>query len=84
MTELVKKLKIIKNPTRKSARQLLYDINKPNYECEITNKGIVKVKIFKNGVPMSLNDKKIIKSIERDELEEDLKDIKKRRDDGDE
>jgi hypothetical protein len=57
--ELVRKLKVIKNPTRKSARQLLTDINKPNYECEITNKGIVKVKIFKNGVPMSLNDKNI-------------------------
>jgi hypothetical protein len=55
---LVKKLKIIKNPTRKSARQLLGDINKPNYECEITNKGIVRVKIFKNGVLRSLNEPK--------------------------
>jgi hypothetical protein len=79
MTEeiLVRKLKVIKNPTRKSARQLLNDINKPNYECEITNKGIVKVKIFKNGVPMSLNDKKS----ERDERDDDLKDFKRRQED---
>lgn len=55
---LVKKLKILKNPTKKSARDLLNDINKPNYECEVTNKGVVAVKIFKNGVEMSLNDKK--------------------------
>ena len=57
MTQLVNKLKIIKNPTKKSAHDLLRDINKPGYECEVTNKGVVKVKIFKNGVPMSLNDK---------------------------
>ena len=57
MTELVKKLKILKNPGKKSARQLLKDLNKPNYECEIKNRGEIIIKIFKNGVPMSLNDK---------------------------
>jgi hypothetical protein len=54
MVELVKKLKILKNPSKKSARDLLKDINKPNYECEIKNKGVVTIKIFKNGVEMSL------------------------------
>jgi hypothetical protein len=57
-TMLVKKLKIIRNPTRKSASRLLKDINKQGYECEITNKGIVKIKILKNCVPRSLSDKK--------------------------
>ena len=55
--ELVRKLKVIRNPTKKSARQLLRDLNKPNYECEIEYRGVITIKIFKNGVPMSLNDK---------------------------
>jgi len=57
MPELVNKLKILKNPRKKSARELLKAINKPGYEVSIKNRGAVYVKINKKGVPMSLNDK---------------------------
>lgn len=57
MVELVNKLKILKNPRRKSARDLLKAINKPGYEVSIKNREAVYVKIEKKSVPMSLNDK---------------------------
>jgi len=52
----VNKLKILKNPSKKSARQLLKDINKPNYEVSIKNKEGITIIIHKKGVPMSLKD----------------------------
>jgi hypothetical protein len=54
--QLVRKLKIIRNPTKKSARELLKALNKPGYEVSIKNKGEVIVRIDKVNVPMSLND----------------------------
>lgn len=57
MEQLVDKLKIIQNPTKKSARELLKAITKEGYNCSITNKGKVVIRIDKKGVPMSLNDK---------------------------
>ena len=59
MPPLVNKLKILRNPTKKSARELLKAINKPGYEVSIKNRcGDVIVRIDKKNVPMSLNDKK--------------------------
>ncbi len=54
MQELTNKLKILKNPSKKSARQLLKDINKPNYFVSISNKGEVIIRIDKINVPLSL------------------------------
>jgi len=54
---LVDKLKILTNPSKKSAKQLLNDLNKTNYEVSIKNKGKVIVRIDKKQVPRSLNDK---------------------------
>jgi hypothetical protein len=54
-TTLTNKLKILRNPSKKSARDLLNSINKPNYDSTITNKGEVMVRIDKKGVPLSLN-----------------------------
>lgn len=56
--QLTNKLKILKNPSKKSARQLLKDINKPGYEVSIKNRGNnVEIRIDKKNVPLSLNDK---------------------------
>jgi len=58
MEELTNKLKILKNPSKKSAKELLNAINKPNYEVSIKNRcGDVTVRIDKKNVPLSLNDK---------------------------
>jgi hypothetical protein len=56
--QLTNKLKILRNPSKKSARDLLAAINKPNYDSAITNKGEVVIRIDKKGVPLSLNGKK--------------------------
>ena len=59
MEPLTNKLKILKNPTKKSARDLLKAINKPGYEVSIKNRGNdTEVRIDKKNVPLSLNDKK--------------------------
>jgi hypothetical protein len=58
MTELVNKLKILKNPRKKSARDLLKSITKPGYNVSITNKKDVVVRIDKKDVSMSLNSRK--------------------------
>lgn len=72
MEQLTNKLKILKNPSKKSARDLLKAINKPNYDSTITNKGVVVIKIEKKGVPLSLNDKKnVVQEVNR--IEEALK-----------
>jgi len=52
---LTNKLKILKNPSKKSARELLKAINKPGYEVSIKNRGCVIVRIDKKCVPLSLN-----------------------------
>lgn len=57
MVELVNKLKILKNPRKKSARQLFKDLNKPGYNCSIKVRDGVTIRIDKFQVPMSLNDK---------------------------
>jgi len=58
MEQLTNKLKILKNPTKKSARQLLKDINKQGYEVSIKNRNNnVEVRIDKKQVPLSLNDR---------------------------
>lgn len=59
MSELTNKLKILRNPSKKSARQLLKDINKKGYEVSIKNRGDTIVRIDKKQVPLSLNGKKI-------------------------
>jgi hypothetical protein len=59
MPPIVNKLKILRNPSKKPARDLLKDINKPGYEVSIKNNHEgVTVKIEKKNVPMSLNGKK--------------------------
>jgi len=59
MVQLTNKLKILKNPSKKSARDLLNAINKPGYEVSIKNReGNVDVRIDKKLVPLSLNDRK--------------------------
>ena len=58
MEQLTNKLKILRNPSKKSARNLLKAINKPCYDSTITNKGEVVVRIDKKGMPLSLNGKK--------------------------
>jgi len=64
MLPLVNKLKILRNPAKKSARELLKTINKPGYEVSIKNRcGDVTVVIDKKNVPMSLNDRKDINGI---------------------
>lgn len=57
MQQLTNKLKILKNPSKKSARQLLKDINKEGYEVSIKNRDCVIVRIDKKNVPLSLNDR---------------------------
>ena len=57
-TPLVNKLTILKNPKKKSARELLRAINKPGYEVTIENRGEVIVRIDKHNVEMSLNGKR--------------------------
>jgi len=60
---LVNKLKILRNPSKKSAQELLKAINKPGYEVSIKNRegvggeGVI-VRIDKKNVEMSLNDKR--------------------------
>ncbi len=56
--QLTNKLKILRNPSKKSARDLLKAINKQNYDSTITNKGEVIVRIDKKGVLLSLNGKR--------------------------
>ncbi len=58
MTQLTNKLKILRNPSKKSARDLLIDLNKPGYEVSIKNREEVIVRIDKKNVPLSLNQKK--------------------------
>jgi hypothetical protein len=54
------KLKILNNPSKKSARELLKDLaSKEGYNVSIKNRDIVQVRIDKENVPLSLNDKKI-------------------------
>ena len=59
MLQLTNKLKILKSPSKKSARDLLKSLIKPGYEVSIENRGHVIVRIDKKGVPLSLNDKKV-------------------------
>lgn len=59
MEQLTNKLKILKNPSKKSARELLKAINKPGYEVSIKNRGEVIIRIDKKNVPLSLNKKRI-------------------------
>jgi len=56
MPELVNKLKILKSPSKKSARDLLNSLNKEGYHCSVENRGEVVIRIDKKSVPMSLND----------------------------
>jgi len=64
MPPLVNKLKILRNPKKKSARELLKSINKPGYEVSIKNRcGDITVIIDKKNVPMSLNDRKNAKDV---------------------
>lgn len=61
MVVLTNKLKILKNPSRKTARELLKAINKPCYEVSIKNRGNnVEIRIDKKQVPLSLNDKIVV------------------------
>jgi hypothetical protein len=57
MGEGVNKLKIIKNPRKKSARDLMKDLCKDGYEVSVEQIGPVIVRIDKKNVPMSLNGK---------------------------
>jgi hypothetical protein len=54
----VNKLKIIKNPTKKSGKELMKDLVKEGYEVSVEQIGPVIVRIDKKNVPMSLNGKK--------------------------
>jgi len=55
---MVDKLKILKNPSKKSARELLKDLaSKKGYNCSIEQRGAVIVRIDKKNVHMSLSDK---------------------------
>ena len=56
---LVNKLKILRNPRKKSGKELVKDLVKPGYEVSIEQKGDIIVRIDKRGVPMSLNGKKV-------------------------
>ncbi len=60
MPPLTNKLKILKNPSKKSANELLKDLaGKKGYNCSIKNRlGEVEVRIDKINVPLSLDDKK--------------------------
>lgn len=54
---LVNKLKILRNPRKKSGKQLVKDLVKPGYEVSMEQKGVdgdVIVRIDKRGVKMSL------------------------------
>lgn len=55
--EKVNKLKIIKNPTRKSAKDLMKSLCKEGYEVSVEQVGAVIVRIDKKNVAMSLNDR---------------------------
>jgi len=60
--KLVNKLKILKNPSKKSAKELLSDLaGKKGYNVSIDQVGDVVVRIDKSQVPMSLNDRKVYK-----------------------
>jgi len=56
--QLVNKLKILRNPRKKSSRDLLKSLVKPGYFVTIEQIGDVIIRIDKRGVPMSLNGKK--------------------------
>ena len=56
--QLTTKLKILRNPAKKSARELLKAINKEGYEVSIKNREGIIVRIDKKNVPLSLNDRK--------------------------
>jgi predicted protein tyrosine phosphatase len=58
MEQRVNKLKIIKNPTKKSGMDLMNDLKKEGYEVSVEQIGPVIVRIDKKHVPMSLNGKK--------------------------
>jgi len=54
---MVDKLKILKNPSKKSARELLKDLaSKKGYNCFIEQRDVVIISIDKKNVPMSLTD----------------------------
>lgn len=59
MVELVTKLKILRNPNKKPAKELLKDLaSKKGYACSIKNHGgDITLRIDKDQVPMSLNGK---------------------------
>lgn len=55
---MANKLKILNNPSKKSARELLKDLaSKKGYNVSIKNRDMVQVRIDKENVPLSLNAK---------------------------
>jgi hypothetical protein len=57
----VNKLKVIKNPTKKSGKDLMKSLVKEGYEVSVEQIGQVIVRIDKKNVSMSLNGKKYAK-----------------------
>ncbi len=56
--QLTNKLKILYNPSKKSAHELLKDITAKGYDCVVENKQKTILTINKKNVPLSLNAKK--------------------------